>query len=247
MAVWKIVHLGNRVLRRAGICLVGLATMLNMGETVTMAATMLLSLAVYAAAFGWKFAAGFVALIFLHELGHFAAARVVGLQSSSPVFVPFVGAVISLRQPPTSAKMEANIAVGGPALGTLSAMVCLVFFLWTDSVLMLVLAYTACVLNLFNMIPCNPLDGGKIVGAISPRMWWLGSAATGALFFFTHNLFILVIFVFSLVRLWQGEAAEAGGRYYRLGLGQRVKVALWYFGLLAVLGVTTVFLAGLLR
>jgi Zn-dependent protease len=247
MAMWKVIHLGNRIIRRAGICLVMAAAALGLGEAAAMTATMLISLAVYAYAFGWKFAVGLTGLLLVHELGHLVAARVVGLRSSTPVFVPFLGAVIRLRQPPTSAKMEANVAVGGPAAGTLSALVCLVFFLWTDSTLMLVLAYTACLINLFNLIPCAPLDGGKIVAAISPRMWWLGSLAAGALFFYTRNLFILVIFAFSLIQLWQGGGEERGGRYYRLGLGQRIKVAMWYFGLVGVLGLSTVYLVELLR
>jgi len=246
MALWKVVALGNNILRRTGICLVMAAAALGLGDAAAMAATMLLSLALYALAFGWKFAVGFTLLLLVHELGHLVAARVVGLRSSTPVFVPFLGAVIRLRQPPTSAKMAANIAVGGPAAGTLSALVCLIFHLWTDSALMLVLAYTACLLTLFTLIPCAPLDGGKIAAAISPRMWWLGSLAAGALFFYTRNLIILAVFAFSLVQLWQGEGGGTG-RYYHLGFGQRIRVALWYFGLLAVLGVTTAYLVEILR
>jgi Zn-dependent protease len=246
MALWKVVSLGSRLVRRLGVCLMGLAAIQGLGEAAAMAGTMLLSLLVYALAFGWRFALGFVLLLLAHEMGHFAAARVVGLRSSIPVFVPFLGAVVSLRQPPTSAKMEANIAIGGPATGTLSALVCLACYLWTDSLLMLVLAYTACVLNLFNLIPCSPLDGGRITAAISPRMWWLGSLASGLLFLCTYNLFILVIFAFSLMRLWRGETDD-GGRYYQLSLRQRLKVSLWYFGLLAVLGVATAYLLELLH
>lgn len=247
MNLWKVFNLGSSLIRRLGIFIVGLFTMLNLGPAAAMAATMLLSLAVYAAAFGWKFAVGFVALLLVHEIGHLIAARVVGIGSSAPVFVPFVGAVISLRQPPRNAKMEANVAIGGPATGTISALVCLVFYLWTDSMLMLVLAYTACVLNLFNLIPCMPLDGGRIAAAISPHMWWLGSLATGVLFFYTHNFFILLVFLFSLLRLWRMDSNDHSSRYYHLSLRQRIKVALWYFGLLAVLGVATVYLADLLK
>lgn len=246
MAFWRVVSLGSRLINRMGVCLMGLVAMQGLGEAAAMAATMLLSLVIYALAFGWRFALGFVLLLLIHEMGHIAAARVVGLRSSIPVFVPFLGAVVSLRQPPTSAKMEANIAIGGPATGTLSALICLACYLWTDSLLMLVLAYTACVLNLFNLIPCSPLDGGKITAAISPRMWWLGSLASGLLFLHTYNFFILVIFIFSLLRLWRGEADDAG-RYYQLSLRQRLKVALWYFGLLAVLGVSTAYLIELLH
>ena len=182
MGLWKVIRLGTELLRRFAICVVGLATVLNILPAATMAATMLLSLVLYALAFGWHFAAGFVLLLFVHELGHLVAARVVGVDSSIPFFVPFLGAVISLRQPPKNAKMEANIAIGGPAAGMLSGLVCLIFYLWTDSLLMLLLAYTACLLNLFNLIPCTPLDGGRIATAISPHMWWLGSTSTGILF-----------------------------------------------------------------
>lgn len=246
MGLWRVVRLGDRLISKLGIFAVGLITMLNLGPATAMAATMLLSLAVYAVAFGWRFALGLILLLLVHELGHFAAARVVGLRSSIPLFVPFVGAVISLRQVPTNAKMEANIAIGGPATGTLSALVCLLFYLWTDSMLMLVLAYTACILNLFNLIPCAPLDGGRIAAAISPHMWWLGSAATAILYFYTTNLFILIIFLFSLLRLWQGDIDGENSKYYHLGLGQRIKVAAWYFGLLAILGLATLYSMSLL-
>jgi len=246
MGYWKVIRLGNRLLSRLGICAAGALTMLNFGPAATMAVTMGVSLAVYAVAFGWKFAAGFVFLLLIHELGHLFAARVVGVRSSVPVFVPFVGAVISLRQAPLNAKMEANIAIGGPATGTLSVFLCLVFYLWSDNVLMLVLAYTACILNLFNLIPCTPLDGGKIAAAISPHLWWVGSIAIGILFFYTNNLFILIIFLFSLFRLWPGDKNNQNDRYYQLGIGQRIKVALWYFGLLTILGIAALYLASLL-
>jgi Zn-dependent protease len=245
MGLWKVIRLGNRLLRRLGIFVVGLVTMLNLGPAAAMAASMLLSLGVYAIAFGWKFAAGFVSLLLVHELGHIAAARVVGVRSSIPMFVPLLGAVISLRQAPINAKMEANIAIGGPAAGTLSALLCLVFYLWTDSMFMLFLAYTACILNLFNLIPCSPLDGGRISAAISPHMWWMGSFSTGILFFYTENVFILAVFIFSLYRLWQGDNSDYSSYYYQLSRGQRLKVALWYFGLLAILGMATLYLFSL--
>jgi Zn-dependent protease len=247
MGLWKVISLGNRILSRLGIFTVGVVTMLNLGPAAAMTATMLISLAVYALAFGWKFAVGFVLLLLVHELGHYFAAKVVGLRSSIPLFVPFIGAVISLRQAPHNAKMEANVAIGGPATGTLSALVCLIFYLWTDSMLMLVLAYTACVLNLFNLLPYTPLDGGRIAAAITPHMWWVGSITTGLLYLYTKNLFILAVFLFSLYRLWQGDGNDYNTQYYHLRFRQRIKVAVWYFGLLAILGLTTVYILELLR
>jgi len=244
---WQVISIGGRLVRRGVLFLMGLAAMVKVGPTATMAASMLVSLFIYALAFGFQFAAGFVILLFVHELGHLAASRVVGLPTSTPVFLPFIGAVISLKQPPRNAKMEANVAIGGPAVGALSALICLAFYFWTDSVLMLVLTYTACLLNLFNLIPCDPLDGGRIASAISPHMWWLGSIVIGGLFFYTHNIIILLIFIVSLFRLWRGDNWDGDGTYYKMTLRQRLTVLWWYLGLLAVLGLTTLYSADLLH
>lgn len=247
MALMKVIHVGGRLLRRAVLCGMGLTAMASLGPVVTVSLSMAVSLAVYAVAFGIQFAIGFVLLLFFHELGHIIAARAVGMPSSGPLFVPFLGAVVNLGRAPINAKMEANIAIGGPAMGTLSALLCLACYFWTDNTLLLVLAYTACLLNLFNLIPCNPLDGGRIAGAISPHLWWGGALALGILFFFTRNLLILVIFLFSLYRLWRGERTQYGEKYFQLSLRQRLQVAWWYFGLLAVLSLLALYLLELLR
>lgn len=246
MSNWKVINLGRRVLRRTGIGIVGLLALFQMGGALSTAASMLVSLAVYALAFGVKFAIGFVLLLLVHELGHVAASRIVGLRAKGPTFIPFIGAVISLNRTPINAKMTANIAIGGPAAGTLSALVCLAFYLWSNSTLMLVLAYTACLLNLFNLIPCAPLDGERIAAAISPRLWWIGSFVIGIMFLYTYNILVLIIFLFSLFELWRGEEDQEHG-YYQLTAGQRLTVAWWYFGLLGVLGATTLYTMDLLK
>lgn len=240
MGLFKVIGLGQKLLQRVTVCVVGLAAMLGVGSAASMTVSMLVSVAVYAVAFGWKFALGFVILLFIHEFGHLLASRVVGLQSSNPVFIPFLGAVIKI-QDPKNAKMEANVAIGGPALGTISALVCLAFYLWTGDKLMLVLSYVACLLNLFNLIPCSPLDGGRIAAAISPHMWWLGTIATGFLFLATSNIFLLIVLVFSLIRLWAGTS-DVDPQYYQISMRQRVRVAWWYFGLLFVLGTLALYL-----
>ncbi len=246
MNSWKVINLGRRVIRRLGISIVGLLALVQVGGTISTAISMLVSLAFYALAFGVKFAAGFILLLLVHELGHVAASRIVGLKAKGPTFIPFIGAVIRLNRVPVNAKMTANIAIGGPAAGTLSALLCLAFYLWSDSTLMLVLAYTACLLNLFNLIPCSPLDGERIAAAISPRLWWIGSFVIGIVFLYTYNIFVLIIFLFSLFELWRGDE-EQDGSYYQLTAAQRLKVAWWYFGLLSVLGVTTLYTLELLK
>jgi len=247
MKAWQVVSLGKRVLGRGIICVAGGVAMLKMGPMVMMALSMFISIAVYAVAFGLKFALGFVLLLFAHEYGHLVASRVVGLKVSSPIFIPFVGAVIRIKELPLNVKMEANVAIGGPAMGTLSALFCLAIYFWTNSMLMLVLSYTACLLNLFNLIPCDPLDGGRIAAAISPRLWWLGSMVIGVLFVYTYNVFVLIILVFSLFRLWQGNDIKNNLLYYQLTAGQRLAVGWWYFGLIIVLSGTTLYIIGILN
>lgn len=247
MKAWQVVSFGKRVLGRGFICMAGCVAMLKIGPIVVMALSMLISIAVYAIAFGIKFALGFVLLLFAHEYGHLVASRVVGLQVSSPIFIPFIGAVIRIKELPLNAKMEANVAIGGPAMGTLSALICLALYFWTNSMLLLVLSYTACLLNLFNLIPCDPLDGGRIAAAISPLLWWLGSIVIGVLFIYTYNFFVFIILIFSVFRLWQGNDTHNNLLYYQLTVSQRLAVGWWYFGLIIVLGSTTWYIIGILN
>lgn len=241
-----MLFLGKRLMERIAVIFMGLLAILKFNATFTMFLSMLVSVMVYALPFGIWFAAGFVALLFAHEFGHVIASRVVGIGALPPIFIPFIGAVVRLKRQPLNAKMEANVAIGGPAMGAISALVCIAFYFWTDSILLLVLAYTACILNLFNLIPSDPLDGGKIAAAISPYLWWVGTLLIGGLFLYTHNVVILLIFIFSLRNLWNGREGTSGSAYFQLTLRQRLTVLLWYVGLVTVLGTATVYISDLI-
>ena len=244
MGWFRVIHVGRDVLRRAGLCLGGIITMLEIDSVLSTTASMLLSIAIYAVAFGWRFAIGFVILLLVHELGHVVASRIMGIRTSALLFIPFIGAVVRLATPPQTLKSEANIALGGPALGTLSALVCLAVYFWTDGILMLALSYTACLINLFNLIPCAPFDGGRIGAVISPYFWRMGSLVLLLVLLFTKNIIILLVFLCSLTKWGQ---ANQDIEYYRLTIGQRLTVAWQYFGLLSVLGVCTLYLSQLMR
>src|SRR5262245_33796817 len=137
-------------------------------------ATMLLSIAVYATQWGWAFAAGFVLLIFVHELGHAIAMQRGGIPASAPVFIPFVGAFIAMRGRPRDAYVEAKVALGGPLLGSIAAWATLAAGLVFEVPLLVALGHSATLLNLFNLIPVHPLDGGRIVGVFSRSIWIAG-------------------------------------------------------------------------
>src|SRR4029077_19857116 len=129
--------------------------------------TMLLSIGIYATIWGWKFAVGFVLLMFVHECGHLIVAKKFGLKVSAPVFIPFMGAFILLKDQPRNAWMEACVGIGGPMLGSLGALVCHSLGETTNEPGFIILALTGYLLNLFNLTPVGMLDGGRIVTALS--------------------------------------------------------------------------------
>src|SRR5438552_5699929 len=164
--------------------------------------TMLLSIGVYAFYWGWWFALGFVLLIFVHESGHLLAARRLGLKVGAPVFIPFMGAFIALKDAPRNAWIEAQVGIGGPMLGTLGAGVCELIHLATGNPLFAALAYTGFFLNLFNLAPVGFLDGGRIVTALSPWLWLVGFVILLGLTILHPNFLLILILLLSLPRLF---------------------------------------------
>jgi Zn-dependent protease len=121
-----------------------------------------ISVAGYALIWGWTFAVGFVLLILFHELGHFVEAKRQGLNPSLPVFIPFLGAYVAMKNAPFDPWRNLLVSAAGPFVGGLASLA-----LWgigeaQDSRLLVALAYSGFLLNLFNLIPVRPFDGGFI-------------------------------------------------------------------------------------
>lgn len=200
-------------------------------------ATMVLSIGVYAMAWGWQFAVGFVLLIFVHECGHLIAARQCGLKVGWPVFIPFMGAFIALKDMPPNARIEAEVGIGGPLLGAIGAAVCELIYLATGNQLFRALAYSGFFLNLFNLAPVGFLDGGRIVSALSPWLWIVGFLIMVVLTITNFNFMLLLILVMSLPRLFSLFRAKTDEekRYFEVTPQQRLIVAVTYFALIAFL------------
>jgi Zn-dependent protease len=143
-------------------------------------------------------AAGLVALIFVHEMGHVLVLRYYGIPASAPVFIPFAGALIAMRGRPRNVKDEAVMALGGPVLGSIGALVCLLVFLYCGSPLWLWLAAVGFMLNLFNLVPLSPLDGGRIAGAIWRGFWFIGFAAMALLAIVEESWFLGMLALFGI-------------------------------------------------
>jgi Zn-dependent protease len=199
--------------------------------------TMVLTIWVYAMYWGVWFAVGFVLLIFVHECGHLLAAKRIGLKVGAPVFIPFMGAFIALKEAPHNAWIEAQVGIGGPLLGSLGAAVCEGIFLVTGNPMFRALAYAGFFLNLFNLIPVGFLDGGRIVTALSPWLWLIGFAILVAITVAHPNFLLILILVASVPRLFFlfKKKSEAERRYFEITPLQRWTIGAMYFGLIALL------------
>jgi Zn-dependent protease len=178
----------------------------KLGKILLTGGTMLLSVWFYALLFGWQFAIGFVICIFVHELGHVVMAAREGVPVTAPIFLPGFGAMILLKQGPRTAWSDALIGIGGPVAGTLAGLGCWGIYSVTGNYLFLALATTAFLMNLFNLLPVMPLDGGRITGAVSPYLWAIGLVVLIGMFVtgYASNPFIFVLVILSLPRLWHG-------------------------------------------
>jgi Zn-dependent protease len=216
---------------------------LKLGKAGGTILTMLISLAVYTAVFGWRYAAGFIGLLFVHEMGHFIAAKQRGLPVSLPTFIPFVGAWIELKDQPMDVETEAYVASAGPLIGTLGA---LAFYYWgreTQSSLLLAIAYGGFFLNFFNLIPVPPLDGGRMTAILSPRIWFLGVPLMLALLLYRPSPLLILIAIMALPalkRAWHYDPQAPENRaYYAVPMQLKLEYGLFYLGLAAFLALMT--------
>lgn len=108
---------------------------------------------------------------------------------------------------PKNAKNEAYIAYGGPLFGLLATLPAFFLYYWTESPFWGMVMYLGALLNLFNLIPISPLDGGRIVTAFSPKVWLFGLIIL--LGFVIYDPSFLLIYIFILgVLTWVSHFRE---------------------------------------
>jgi len=208
------------------------------------AGTGLISIAAYTLFFPWTFAVGLVLLILVHEMGHVIQLRREGIRASAPMFIPFLGARITARSLGDNALAEARVGLAGPVLGSIGAAAVAVAgaLLEPSSTgdFLLALAYIGFFINLFNLVPVVPFDGGRAMAAVAPAMWFLGMGALVAMAFLFHSLFMLIFIVLALREMpirWrqlQGRSLESAA-YYRIPRRSRIAVGLFYIALIVAL------------
>jgi Zn-dependent protease len=215
----------------------------KLGKVLTTGGTMLLSVVIYAFVFGWRYAVGFVVLLFVHEIGHYLAAKRRGLDVGAPTFIPFIGAWVQLKKMPHDAETEAYVGLGGPLLGTVGAIAVYFFARESQAPWLLAVAYSGFFLNLFNLIPLSPFDGGRITAVLSPRIWLLGVPMLGALFLWRPSPMLILMAFLAAPQVWKAikyrkDSVEAQ-TYYAVPTAKKWEYGLIYLGLAGFLAVMT--------
>ena len=207
-------------------------------KILTTSGTMLVSIAAYALLWGFPFAVGFVVLLLVHEMGHVFQLRREGIEASAPMFIPFLGAVVMAKSLGDDAAAEARVGLAGPILGSAACLVPLGIWLASGNEFWQALAYVGFFLNLFNLVPIVPLDGGRAMAALSPAVWFVGLAMMVAMLFVWPNpilILIVVIGAFEAWKRWKSRNTPESRAYYDVPKRTRWIIAIVYLGLTAAL------------
>jgi Zn-dependent protease len=213
-------------------------------KAVTTLGTMFVSIAAYAWAFGWPFAVGFVLLLLVHEMGHVIQLRREGVEASAPIFIPFLGAVIAAKSLGKDAVAEARVGLAGPVLGTIGTLIPLAVWLATGSDLWRSLAYVGFFLNLINLLPVLPLDGGRAMAVLGPKVWIAGILiAVAATVVFLGPIMLLIVAVLGgpeLYHRFKNRNSEESRAFHSVPTRTKLAVGAVYLGLAALLVVGVV-------
>ena len=229
------------------VILLDIKWVMVVGQIGLSSITALISIAAYSFLFGWAFAIGLVGLLFIHEMGHAIVMKLKGVPIGGMIFIPMLGAAVFMRRMPRNARDEAEVGIAGPIAGALASGVCLLIAhsmpyspgIWAP------LAYFGFFLNLFNLIPIIPLDGGRVLAAIDRRIWIVGFLALVGIQIWEwvalrnfSSIWLLIFIIMAASQFWlRGRTPNTpeAQAYYAVPLSERIALGLAYFGLAAAL------------
>jgi Zn-dependent protease len=224
--------------------LLGFKWLLIGGKFALSFGTIFASIWFYALLFGWKLGVIFVLLILAHEMGHWVVLRNFGIPVSLPYFIPGLGAFVAQKGMSANSFQDAMAALAGPVVGVAASAMCYAFGIATQSTFWIVAAHIGFLLNLFNLIPVLPFDGGRVAGTIDPRLWLLGVAVFVAyiLWYFSQAglehpiawLFLITILVLTVPRARAAWRGVVDPRVAATLPAVRRTIALAYFTTIAI-------------
>jgi Zn-dependent protease len=193
LMVWKFKWLLAMVLTKGKLLLFGLTK-------VSTLATMGIWVLAYATLLGWKFALGLAIVIYIHEMGHVFALKRLGIQADAPIFIPGLGALVRLRQTFVNPIEDATIGLAGPLWGLATAVATAGLYAWTGYPLFAALTQVGAWINLFNLLPISPLDGGRGFRALSHGQRWLLMLVMGAALMASGEGMLILILIVGVLR-----------------------------------------------
>ena len=202
LMLWKFKIAIVFFLTKAKFLLLGLTKLTTLGS-------MLAFLGVYWSIWGWKFALGFVLCIYVHEMGHVAELRRFGIAASAPMFIPGLGAFVSLKQLPANVSQDSRVGLAGPIWGLGASAICFAAGAATGTAILTAIGVSAAWMNLFNLIPVWQLDGGRGFRALTSQQRWIALAAILLLWALTRQGLLCLLALGAGYRLFvQKDAAE---------------------------------------
>jgi Zn-dependent protease len=203
--LWKLKFVVVFALTKLKLLLLGFS---KMGTLLSMLATM----GVYWAMWGWPFAVGFVLSIYVHEMGHVSALRHYGIRASAPMFIPFVGAFVRLKESLHGDWENAMVGLAGPLWGFGAAIVSYGLYFATAEPIFAAIAHTGAWINLFNLLPVWQLDGGRGFSAMSRNHRLLAAGATLAAFAVTRDGMLLLVGLVGLGMAFVKKSSQPDAR-----------------------------------
>ena len=187
--------------------------------------SMLLSLGVYWGLYGWRFALGLVLCIYVHEIGHVVALKRLGIAAGPPMFIPGFGAVVRLKEYPADVDEDAQVGLAGPRWGLGVSVFVFLLARITHSGALSAIAHTSAWINLFNLIPIPPLDGGRGFRALGNQQRMICAAVLGVVYLLTGQAFVGIIALLAVARGFEKRATPT----------QNVRILIEYLGLATLL------------
>jgi Zn-dependent protease len=218
LLLWKLKFIVVFVATKGKLLLLGLTKSSTLFS-------MLLSLGVYWTVWGWKFALGLVLSIYVHEMGHVIALNRYGFKATAPTFIPGLGALIRLKQHPANPHEDAAIGLAGPIYGLGAAAFSYGLWYATGHPMLAAIAQVGAWINLFNLLPIVPLDGGRAFNALSRKQRWLAALSLATAWFLTSESLLALLLIVAIFRAVGGNGNEKGD----------VKATVIYAGLVLIL------------
>jgi Zn-dependent protease len=162
---------------------------------------------VYWSIYGWPLALGLVLSIYIHEMGHVAMLRRLGIAAGAPLFIPGMGAVVMLKQHVTDPLTDAKIGLAGPVWGLGAGLAALAVYLVTGGMIWFAIAQLTGFINLFNLIPVWQLDGSRGMHVLARSERWMLVAAIAAALLLTEQR---MLFIIGGVAIWRAMQKDAG-------------------------------------